>query len=116
MSEIDPLRPIREMQQLLARSLRSLLQLIQHTGPPQLLADQLRRLTRFVAHGDGEAREPAQKVGFPLIEVPAWWRLLEEFEGAYDLWAESLPDNWRNLSMRELEALARTMECTGWVL
>lgn len=118
MSDIDPLRPIREMQQFLARSVRSLLQLIQHTGPPQLLADQLRRLNRFVAHGDGQAQAPAPPIGFglPRIEVPAWWRLLEEFEGAYDQWAESLPGNWRNLSMPELEALARTMEFTGWVL
>jgi hypothetical protein len=118
MSDIDPLRPIREMQQFLARSARSLLQVIQHTGPPQLLADQLRRLIRYVARADGQAQHPAPQIrfDFPRIEVPAWWRLLEEFEGAYDQWAESLPDNWRNLSMRELEALARTMEYTGWVL
>lgn len=118
MSDIDPLRPIREMQLLLARSLRSLVQLIHHTGPPQLLVDQVRRLSRFVARSDGQAQDASPPIGFgfPRIEVPAWWRLLEEFEGAYDQWAESLPDNWRNLSMRELEALARTMECTGWVL
>jgi hypothetical protein len=115
MSDIDPLRSVREMHSLVARSLRSLLHLIQHAGPQHQFADQVRRLNRWVLRIAGQAPEPEPRIGIPRVEVPAWWRLLEE-EGAYDEWAESLPDNWRNLSTAELEGVGRTMEDTGWVL
>jgi hypothetical protein len=120
MGESDALRPLREMQALLARSVLSAVQVIRDAAPQHLLADAIRRLNGWMARVSGhtreEAQEPPARVGFPRVEVPAWWRLLEEFEGAYDQWAEALPDNWRNLSMTELEAVGRTMESTGWVL
>jgi hypothetical protein len=116
MGDADPLRPLREMQTFLTRSLQSLVHRMQHTGLQHQLGEQIRRVHRWVLRIAGPAEEPAPQIGFPRIEVPAWWRLLEEFEGAYDQWAKSLPHNWRRLSMTELEAVARTMERTGWVL
>src|SRR5262249_25788515 len=120
MGDAAPLRLLRDMQARVARPLLSLAHLIQHSGPQHLLADALRRLNAWMMRVSGTAQElaeePTPRIGFPRIEVPAWWRLMEEFEGAYDQWAELLPDNWRNLSMRELEAVGRTMESTGWVL
>jgi hypothetical protein len=116
MGDRDPLRPLREMQTFVARTLLSLAHRVQHTGLQNHLGEQLRRVNRWVLRMAGQTREAAPQVAFPRIEVPAWWRLLEEFEGAYDQWAASLPDNWRRLSMTELEAVARTMERTGWVL
>lgn len=120
MGESDALRPVREMQAFLTRSVLSAVRAIRDAAPQHLLADAIRRLNRWVVRVSGQTREEAQEppttVGFPRVEVPAWWRLLEEFEGAYDQWAEALPDNWRNLSMTELEAVGRTMETTGWVL
>lgn len=115
MSDRDPLGPLREMQALVTRSLLSLVHGIQHTGLHPL-EEQVRRITRWVLRIAGQTQEPAPHFGMPRIEVPAWWRVLEEFEGAYDQWAESLPDNWRHLSMTELEAVASIMERTGWVL
>lgn len=118
MGDANPLRALREVQAFLERSLVSLVHLIRHSAPQHLVADPLRRLNRWIARvaGQGQAQEPPPRAGFPRIEVPAWWRLMEEFEGAYDQWAGLLPDNWRNLSMTALEAVGRTMESTGWVL
>lgn len=113
---VDAFRVIREWRGTVARSLRSLVLLIQHTGSPQHLLDHVRRLSRWFLRAAQPSREDAVGVGLPRIEVPAWWRLAGESEGAYEQWAASLPDNWRGLSMPELQAVADTMERTGWVL
>jgi hypothetical protein len=113
---------IREMQAFVTRTLQSVRVAIQHAGPYQQVGDVVQRLNRWVLRTGAPltGQEPEQaaeaEFGLPPIEVPAWWRLLEQFEGAYEQWAESLPHNWRNLAMPELEAVARTMESTGWVL
>jgi hypothetical protein len=109
---------IREMQAFVTRTLRSVRGLVEDVGPYRQVVDTVRRLNRWVVRMSRPApEEPTlSRFGLPRIEVPAWWRLLEQFEGAYEQWAESLPHNWRNLAMPELEAVARTMEATGWVL
>jgi hypothetical protein len=111
---------LREMQAFVTRTLQSVRDVIQHTGPYHQVVDVVQRLNRWVLRTSEPEHEPEQPTetlfGLPPIEVPAWWRLLEQFEGAYEQWAESLPHNWRNLAMPELEAVARTMESTGWVL
>ncbi len=116
MGETNPLHPLREMQAFLTRSLLSLVDRIQHTELQHQLTEQVRRVNRWVLRIAGQGQVPAPQSGFPRVDVPAWWRLLEEFEGAYDQWAETLPHNWGRLSLTELEAVARTMERTGWVL
>jgi hypothetical protein len=115
-SRSEPLRTFREMQDLVARSFRSLLHLIQHVGPGQHVANQARRLNEWMLRIAGQDHAPASRFGLPRIDVPAWWRLVEEFETVHEQWTESLPDNWRSLSMTELRAVADTMELTGWVL
>lgn len=115
-SPADPMRAMREMQEFVARSLRSLVHLIQHIAPRQQVTDQAHRLNRWVLGIAGQAQAPASQFGLPRIKVPAWWRLVEEFENVHEQWTESLPDNWRTLSMTELRAVADTMELTGWVL
>jgi hypothetical protein len=115
-SPADPLRTIREMPELVARSFRSLLHLIQQFAPRQHVTDQARRLNRWVLGVAGQPQAPASQFGMPRIQVPAWRRLVEEFESVQGQWTDSLPDNWRTLSMTELRAVADTMELTGWVL
>ena len=113
---------IREMQAFVTRTLQSVRGAIQHAGPYQQVVDVIQRLNHWVQRAsppapEDESVQPTEsQFGISQIEVPAWWRLLEQFEGAYEQWAESLPHNWRNLAMPELEAVARTMESTGWVL
>jgi hypothetical protein len=109
---------IHEMQAFVTRTLHSVRDVIQHSGPYNQVADVIRRLNGWVLRMSGQPPEQPSELqfGLPRIEVPAWWRLLEEFEGAYEQWADALPHNWRNLSMTELEKVARTMETTGWVL
>jgi hypothetical protein len=109
---------LREMQAFVTRALQSVRGLVQDAGPYHQIVDTVRSLNRWVVRTSGQGpEEPTpSRFGLPRIEVPAWWRLLEQFEGAYEQWAESLPHNWRNLAMPELEAVARTMESTGWVL
>jgi hypothetical protein len=112
----EPLRTIREMQEFVARSLRSLLHVMQDNGARQHVADQARRVNRWVLGIARHAQAPAPQFGLPRVAVPAWWRLVEEFESVHERWTESLPHNWRALSMTELRAVADTMELTGWVL
>jgi hypothetical protein len=112
----DPLRPIREVHALATRALHSLFRLLQQREPGRQVVDQARRLNRWVVRVAGQAPAPASQLGVPRIEVPAWWRLVEEFENVHEQWTESLPHNWRTLSMTELRAVADTMELTGWVL
>jgi hypothetical protein len=104
------------MQHFVTRSFRSLLTVVQQIGPRHRVTDQARRLNRWVLGIAGQAQPQASQFGLPRIEVPAWWRLVEEFETVNDRWTHSLPDNWRTLSMTELRAVADTMEFTGWVL
>jgi len=111
---VDPAWPVHGVQEL-GRSLRSLLLLIPRAAPHQLV-DRARcvqrRLVGFVASAD----RPALRFGVPRVEVPAWWRFVDDLDRFDDQWVEWLPDNWRGLSMTELRAVADTMERTGWVL
>jgi hypothetical protein len=115
-SAIDPPWPAHGIQELVARSLRSLLHLVQRAAPHHQLADYVRGLPRRLLDfaAPGEAAEP--RFGVPRVEVPAWWRFVDDLDRFDDEWAEWLPDNWRGLSMIELRAVADTMERTGWVL
>jgi hypothetical protein len=112
----DPLWPVREMQDLLARSLRSLVHLIQRAAPRHQLADQIRCLHRRLLGFGARPEAPASPFGLPHIEVPAWWRFVDDLDRFDAEWVEWLPDNWRGLSLTELRAVADTMERTGWVL
>jgi hypothetical protein len=116
MREVDLLLPLREMHTFLARSLQSLLHLIQQRRPQLHLADPAGLLIRWIRRFALQTEDRARQVGLPHVEVPAWWRLVEEFEFDREQWDASLPGNWRRLSLRELKAVSRTMERTGWVL
>jgi hypothetical protein len=110
-SAIDLPWPLHGVQELA----RSLLLMIQRAAPHQLVDRALcvqRRLVEIVA----PAETPAPPFGLPRIDVPAWWRFVDDLDRFDDPWVEWLPDNWRGLSMPELRAVADTMERTGWVL
>jgi hypothetical protein len=114
--DIDALRPFRELQELVSRPLRSLLHVMHHSGPQHQVADVVRRVHRWLLRVAGDAHDAAPPFGVPRVEVPAWWRFVDDLDRLDDDWMEWLPYNWRGLSMTELRAVADTMERTGWVL
>jgi hypothetical protein len=115
-SAIDPPWPVHDIQELVARSLRSLLHLVQRAAPHHQLADHVRGVHRRLLDFAAPGAAPTSRFGVPRVEVPAWWRFVDDLDRFDDEWAEWLPDNWRGLSMIELRAVADTMERTGWVL
>jgi hypothetical protein len=114
--DMHALRPFRELQELVSRSLRSLLHVVHHAGPQHHVADVVRGVHRWLLRVTGDAQNAAPPFGVPRVEVPAWWRFVDDLDRFDDHWVAWLPDNWRGLSMPELRAVADTMERTGWVL
>jgi hypothetical protein len=112
----DPLRAIREMQAFVIHAFQLLLSLLEPGETARRVGEQAPPLNQEVVHTAGQEQAPSSQFGLPRIAVPAWWHLVAEFESAHEQWAESLPHNWRTLSMTELRAVADTMELTGWVL
>lgn len=116
MSAIDPPWPLSGVQEVVARSLQFLLHVVHRATPHHQLADQVRGVHRRLLDFAVRADAPAPSFGVPRVEVPAWWRFVDDLDGFDDDWGEWLPDNWRGLAMSELRAVADTMERTGWVL